>query len=331
MPTVTLFSTSRGCWSSSRRNVVVNAFTLGRSDLKPDKWIAAALGLFLQPVGLLYVARPGWAAFYFALLLGVSAYTIVFPSVQENFLPQTLLAFGVAIVAAFHAFFAARHTDDAAPRPRYSQWRWLLAIVAAFVFLTVAMRAFVFEAYRVPSRSMEPTMPLGTLILVEKWGYGHYSAYGVDILRKPIVADIARADVVVFDYPIDPTRSYVKRVVGLPGDEVSYRAKRLSINGSAVFTIAVGNAGSHMESMGAKSHTVQIDDAAAPINLRHVQNFAGRDQCTIDATGFACKVPAGHYFVLGDNRDNSDDSRYWGFVPASAIVGKVVHASPPRG
>ena len=144
---------------------------------------------------------------------------------------------------------------------------------------------------------------------------------------------LARGDVVVFRYPADPSVDYIKRVVGLPGDKVVYRGKRLTINDEPV---AVQGAGfytdaelnylrlpSFTEKLGTHNHQMMIVPAQPPVDLAQVRQFAHRENCEYNDDGFSCTVPAGHYFMMGDNRDNSQDSRWWGFVPDENIVGKA--------
>ena len=205
------------------------------------------------------------------------------------------------------------------------------ALLAVFV-----LRSFLFEPFRIPSESMVPTLRIGDLILVEKFAYG---------LRVPLVdrtlfatGKPARGDVVVFRYPLDPSENYVKRVVGLPGDTIVYRDKRLTIDGRPVAIDVDGDftdaetgrvVPRFIESLPSgdvvRRHPILVDarraDAFGP-----VAPFPSLGRCTYaaDHTAVACKVPDGEYFVMGDNRDNSADSRYWGFVPDRNLVGKAV-------
>lgn len=201
------------------------------------------------------------------------------------------------------------------------------------ILLVFVLRSFLIEPFKIPSGSMIPTLLVGDFILVNKFTYG---------IRLPIinqkVIDIGepeRGDVMVFHYPRDPSIDYIKRVVGLPGDVISYRDKQLTINGKAVPMEAAGDyqyvetglnfltADKSEEMLGQHRHavlTVRNDPTYEPMR---VEDFPGRENCQHEDDGFTCKVPAGHYFMLGDNRDRSNDSRYWGFVPDKLIVGKA--------
>lgn len=307
---------------------------------KPNKWIAGVLGLLAQPLGLLYVARPGWAVVYFIALCAVGYLKLAFPSGSAPNLLPDLLGAAVAILTAAHAYYIATHAEAKTPRPGYTRWYGLVGSVMGFLALIFLLRVFVAEPFRVPGESMLPLYPVGSIIVVNKWGYGHYGNYGVTLMRTKISAPLARADVIVFDYPQDPQRTYVKRLIGLPGDNVVYRDKRLTINGVAVPTTAVENEGvlasmptrsrQLLETLGASPHTVLVDDSVPSIRLAGVRTFSGREKCAYDESALKCDIPAGNYFVMGDHRDNSEDSRYWGFVPESAIVGKVTHVFVAR-
>ena len=135
----------------------------------------------------------------------------------------------------------------------------------------------------------------------------------------------------VFRYPPKPSLDYIKRVVGLPGDEVAYLNKRLTVNGQPVSTNAVPEFFDEdamryfkqfEEKLGDRSHRLLIDDDR-PAFVPGVEEFPNRQNCRYSVEGVICKVPEGHYFMMGDNRDNSLDSRYWGFVPDKNIVGKA--------
>jgi signal peptidase I len=196
-------------------------------------------------------------------------------------------------------------------------------IVAVFV-----LRSFLFEPFRIPSGSMIPTLVVGDLILVNKFHYG----LRVPVFNQKIVDNNApaRGDVVVFRWPPDPRIDYIKRIVGLPGDEVSYLNKTLLLNGKPVPTRAEPDAFDEeqrlykkqfAETLGTTEHRVLVNPLA-PGGLAP-QDIPFRDNCRWSAEGVVCKVPPGHYFVMGDNRDNSQDSRYWGFVPDENLVGRA--------
>ena len=211
-------------------------------------------------------------------------------------------------------------------QPWWLDWTAGLFPVIITVFL---LRSFLFEPFKIPSGSMIPTLLVGDLILVNKYHYG---------IRLPVINTRITegnkpktGDVMVFRYPPKPSLDYIKRVVGVPGDEVAYLNKRLSINGKPVSTTAVpeffdGDAMRYFkqyeEALGDKPHRLLNDDDR-PAFVPGVEDFPFKQNCQYSVEGVVCKVPEGHYFMMGDNRDNSLDSRYWGFVPDKNIVGKA--------
>lgn len=211
-------------------------------------------------------------------------------------------------------------------QPWWLDWTAGLFPVIIAVFL---LRSFLFEPFKIPSGSMIPTLLVGDLILVNKFHYG---------LRLPVLnikltegTTPARGDVMVFRYPPKPSVDYIKRVVGLPGDTVAYLNKRLTINGQPVVTDAVPEFfdedamryfKQYEEQLGVQKHRL-LNDSDRPAFIPGAEDFMGKDGCSYTVEGVTCKVPQGHYFMMGDNRDNSMDSRYWGFVPDKNIVGKA--------
>lgn len=229
-----------------------------------------------------------------------------------------LIALGItgSIIVSHKLWTIARgrnHDFMNPPRlPRIVDYARSFFPIILIVFL---LRSFVVEPFRIPSGSMLPNLHIGDFILVNKYTYG---------LRLPVthkkIADFGtpeRGDVMVFRYPVEPKLNFIKRVVALPGDELSYIDKRLAINGVNVATeeadryFPAKNTNHNypldqfMETIGEQSHLIVTDSNRGSRNLDRVI------------------VPEGHFFVLGDNRDHSNDSRYWRFVPEDHIVGKA--------
>ncbi len=193
------------------------------------------------------------------------------------------------------------------------------------ILLVFFVRSFIVEPFKIPSGSMMPTLLAGDFILVNKFTYG---------LRVPILNNTfiemnhpERGDVFVFHYPPDPSVDYIKRVVGLPGDKISYQDKRLTINGKLLDVKDVGDyeyvmsglnivtAKQYRETLGSVNHDILIHDVMGSYDVDAIgAKFANNEEIT---------VPAGHYLAMGDNRDNSSDSRVWGFVPERNLVGKA--------
>ena len=237
-----------------------------------------------------------------------------------------LLVFTGLVALADKLYFARQRRATGKREPWWIEYPRSFFPVILIVFV---LRSFVVEPFRIPSGSMIPTLLVGDFILVNKYTYG----IRLPIINKKIVSlnDPERGDVMVFRYPDKPSLDYIKRVVGVPGDTVVYRNKRLYINGE-LQPLAEAPDYLHPERMlysrrftetlnGVK-HDILNDDSQAPGISRHRQ-FPYADQCSYNAEGLSCKVPAGHYFMMGDNRDSSEDSRTWGFVPDANVVGKA--------
>jgi signal peptidase I len=221
-------------------------------------------------------------------------------------------------------------TDNARHIAMQQPW-WLDWTAGLFPLLCVMflLRSFLFEPFKVPTGSMIPSIAIGDMMLVNKFKYG---------VRLPIlntkVADVSspqRGDIMVFRFPPKPTQNYVKRVIGLPGDDISYLNKVLTVNGEILTktpqkdyldadTMAISK--QFEETIADKKHLLLNEDDR-PAYIAGAIEFPNSDHCNYTIEGVRCKVPAGHYFMMGDNRDNSLDSRYWGFVPEANIVGKA--------
>jgi len=232
-------------------------------------------------------------------------------------------------------WFLARGRAADAREPWWIEYPKSFFPVLLIVFL---LRSFVAEPFKIPSSSMRPTLDVGDFILVNKFAYG----LRLPILEQKIVpmSDPQRGDVVVFRYPLNPSQDFIKRVIGLPGDTVVYKNKQLTVNGlpwkqqsAGTYSYLEGLRFETMEQFseavpgdGAKKdHAVAVDPVLPAVSPGQVRPFAGRDNCDYnsDGSGFTCKVPPGQYFVMGDNRDRSDDSRYWGFVPDDHLRGRA--------
>ncbi|MAS81487.1 MAG: signal peptidase I [Legionellales bacterium] len=208
-------------------------------------------------------------------------------------------------------------SDKNANNTEYLQLPLFVEYAKSFfpIFLIVLiLRSFIFEPFKIPSGSMMPTLLIGDFILVNKFDYG---------LRLPVLHNIiiknkipSRGDIAVFRYPQDPSIPFIKRIIGLPGDKIAYQNKTLYINDISIMQKldgrynAVGSgfmmdgASLRIESLGQNDHAILISPTRPSQELEVI-------------------VPDGHYFVLGDNRDNSKDSRFWGFVPDENLVGRA--------
>lgn len=182
------------------------------------------------------------------------------------------------------------------------------------ILLVLILRSFIYEPFRIPSGSMMPTLLVGDFILVNKFAYG---------LRIPVaewkilgLGAPERGDVAVFRFPRDPSLDYIKRVIGLPGDEVAYINKTLAINGRKVEKI-------HGGSYSGEDYELMQPPVSVYSEVVGDRRFDTLEQSYKSGREGVTFVPDGHYFVIGDNRDNSNDSRYWGFVPVGNLVGRA--------
>jgi signal peptidase I len=188
------------------------------------------------------------------------------------------------------------------------------------IFIVLLLRSFLVEPFRIPSGSMMPTLLIGDFILVNKFTYG----VRLPVLHTKIIenGEPQRGDIVVFRFPNDPTVDYIKRVIGLPGDRIQYVDKKIIINGKPVHQTPLSvyqGVGKGKENSGAILISEDLDSVSHDILIR--ENQPSQQGRFIRPEGVI--VPEGHYFVMGDNRDNSNDGRFWGFVPEGNLVGRA--------
>lgn len=203
--------------------------------------------------------------------------------------------------------------EENEPEPKLVEYARSFFPILLIVFL---LRSFVAEPFRIPSGSMKPTLLEGDFVLVNKFIYGlRMPIFGTEILKnkRPQVGDVF-----VFRFPKDTSIDFIKRVVAVPGDKISYKNKVLTVNGMPVAQTFIGrdldkdisglswDVSHFSEKLGNVEHSIFV----------HPGNGLTMDEIT---------VPAGHYFAMGDNRDNSEDSRVWGFVPEDLILGKATY------
>lgn len=263
---------------------------------------------------------------YLALVIGAFILLVQFFSIAAAMLAFVLVS---GVIWTMDRFVWAKKREEVLAPDWVEYGRSFFPVILA-VFV---LRSFVAEPFQIPSSSMRPGLVVGDFILVNKFAYGVRMPIGNNVVVP--VGSPERGDVMVFNYPENPSISYIKRVIGLPGDVVSYKGKRLTINGKPVNT---ESAGEHIyfeqsiepvmnrqytETLGTHRYQVLEVPQQPPFVLSGVSDFPYRENCRYDEDGFTCKVPQGHYFTMGDNRDHSADSRYWGFVPDKYVVGKA--------
>jgi len=196
--------------------------------------------------------------------------------------------------------------------------------------VVVIVRAFLIEPFNIPSDSMVPTLQTGDYILVNKFSFG----VRLPILNTKILdsGEPHRGDVAVFRYPVNPSVSFIKRVIGLPGDKIVYDDGQLSINGEKISKLAIPGVGDsayerfYHEQMGTHNHVIrELDGVWSASSATFILDPKNGQVASADGHHWAVTVPAGHYFMMGDNRDQSADSRFWGFVPEENLSGRAFY------
>jgi signal peptidase I len=235
--------------------------------------------------------------------------------------PLTLIFF---IIWAMDKLIWKQHKQykagQLAKEPAWISWAYDFFPVLAIVLI---VRSFMFEPFNIPSESMNPTLKTGDFILVSKFAYG---------IRLPIIntkiidsGEPKRGEVAVFRYPLNPSVNYIKRVIGLPGDTIVFNEGILTINGQAISKVAMPDMGDSTyehffsEQMGTHSHIVRASQAPYVNSLKNGEFVASNGH------HWEVTVPANHYFMMGDNRDQSADSRFWGFMPEENLAGRAMY------
>ena len=268
--------------------------------------------------GLLEVAWP-------VLFIAVMGLLLKFTDFAAVLLLAALIT---GLICLWDAKWARKRRTDGEPEPVLVDMARAFFPVIVVVFV---IRSFWVEPFKIPSGSMKPTLLVGDFILVNKYTYG----IRLPVINRKIVEinALRRGDVVVFRYPWDTSVDYIKRVVGVPGDKVVYRNKRLTVNGASATVKGEGfytdselnylRLPTYVENLNGHEHQMMIVPAQPPVDLAQVRQFPHRENCEYNDDGFTCTVPPGEYFMMGDNRDQSSDSRYWGFVPDENIKGRA--------
>ncbi len=225
----------------------------------------------------------------------------------------TLLVFSFLIIILIdQLFFAKKRKISAQKQPLIVEYAHSFFWVLLIVWI---IRSFIVQPYRVPTGSLEPTIAPGDFILVNQFAYGlRFPALNYQLVP---VGEPKRGDIVLFYWPVDPNIVFVKRLIGLPGDHIVYKNKTLYINGKEMQQQDLG-AGFDIESNENIAVIVKQENLDGIIHKINVLPQGG-ETGDIDIT-----VPAGNYFMMGDNRDDSEDSRSWGFVPQENIIGKAL-------
>jgi signal peptidase I len=229
----------------------------------------------------------------------------------ELILTSIVLVAGL-LIAADKLWLASRRLTDA-KLPIVLDYAYSLFPVLALVLV---LRSFVVEPFRIPSGSMYPTLHVGDFILVNKMSYG---------IRLPVIysklldtSNPERGDVAVFRFPAEPDKDYIKRVIGLPGDKISYINKTLMVNGKVLKQTLIGRYEAP-DSGAVMNGALELEEKYRDDRHHHI--LVDKERNSTDLMDI--EVPEGHYFVVGDNRDHSYDSRFWGFVPEENLKGRA--------
>lgn len=277
------------------------------------------------------------------LLMMVGIFGILAAGLKWSFTAVLLLFTVLTGIIWLWRKFSLKNTNS----PDANHFRDYMGGFFPIIAVVFVLRTFVAEPFQIPSSSMRPGLVKGDFILVNKFAYG---------IRVPVLNSVAiptgsiqRGDVVVFNYPVQPELNYIKRIVAVGGDVIEYKDKVLTVNGKIEQDTAAGNYAYPDDSNGAPRQAEQFEaqldgrrfmvlkESAAPAVVaptwNHYQDLMSRIgfdsglqqhcQYAEDGSGFRCTVPEGRYFAMGDNRDSSADSRYWGFVDDKLIVGKA--------
>jgi len=269
----------------------------------PNKWFACVLGLLIPPLGFVYISAWKYAAACFIIM--------IIAGIVDNYLFDGWAALIVSISTAAYIFdiFDIFEKQDLSEKQNWNnKWWGVILIPLTLLSVIISVRAFMYEFYTIPSRSMYPNVNVGDFIVASKWGYGNYGAYGYkffssnsELSKKPKLGEVF-----VFEHPTNKTMQ-IFRIVGLPKDRLEFSKRQLTINGSPVLTEKTSKESELIEQLGNEKYRVNY----------HTK-FNDSQSNNLNIT-----VPENSYFVLGDNRDNANDSRFWGFVPTVNIIGKV--------
>lgn len=290
---------------------------------QPKRWLATLLSLVLFASGFIYLGKLRLAIKYW--LVSLIVVLALFFGLGEVY--ASFANFAMHILAAIHSYKIASNYQLSIARPWYTQTLGFIATLLTLLILLILpiflLRAFVFEPFRIPANSMAPNFMAGDFIVISKWGYGNYGAYGINLLHTKPSKSLAHGDVVVFAYPPEPSIDYIKRIIGLPGDHISYKNKQLYVN-SVLIELPSSAKPANLTIETPEKLNIAVTEVTEKMNKQtwHVfktDNLLGQD--------FEVQLSTEQYFVLGDNRDNSSDSRYWGPVPAENIKGVVIYKS----
>jgi signal peptidase I len=268
----------------------------------PNKWFVGVLAFLLPPLSFLYISEKRWAVCYLLLLLlvGLSDFYL------DKLLGVSGLGFVLSIVAIIHSISLLKYIDEDRKIRVFNKWWGALSIPFVFFATVFLGRSFIIEPFQMPSGSMAPTLNIGNHILVYKSGYGVYGTMGVHLYTNESPSKKPESGEIFAFYPPHNQSIFVKRIIGVPGDKIELSGSTLTINGNVVSHNITKSPEMFSESLGNEQYQVQYIES--PMKDR----------------SYSIVVPDKSYFVMGDNRNNSSDSRHWGMVPKGKFIGKVI-------
>ena len=269
---------------------------------QPKVWVAVLLGIIVQPFAFLYLNK---LVLFWLYLILVSVVNLL------DWRYQMHLSIIFMVICPIHAYLVAKNYKAKTTRNWYSKW-WGIPAVYAVIFSTgFLIRSFFYEPFSVPAASMSPSLEVGDVFIIKKLGFGDYGTYGMKLMDTDLSdgIDLKRGKMYAF-YPPNLDIPYVKRLIGKPGDVIKIEQNNISVNGSLLKTTLISKDQEfnyYNEVSGVYSYQIKTTEAGSPIEAS------------------TTTVPEDNYFFLGDNRDNSADSRYWGTVPSTDFVGEVAY------
>ncbi|MGF1726129.1 signal peptidase I [Photobacterium nomapromontoriensis] len=287
---------------------------------KPKGWLAIILGIITQQFVFLYVNKARYFGVYSVLMIAIMIIDVNYYWV-------------LFILCPVHAYIAARRYKSSENRLWYA--RWWMPLLANFSILSIIFvsRVFIIDYYSIPSSAMAPSLNEGEYIVIDKRGFGNYRFAGVQFGKSESKVEPERGEIIAFQYPKNPQIDFVQRIIGLPGDTIVYKNKKLVVIPSCEgkTDLCSDPIIEKVEIKPYDKYSVVYEESIDKNKYNILNNKNRRDQMhryyqqNENPTG-VWKVPAGQYFVMGDNRDNSLDSRYFGFVPKGYIIGTVAYS-----
>jgi signal peptidase I len=267
----------------------------------PNIWFACVITFLIPPLGFVYLSKWKLSSIYLLAL--------VIARTSDIYLFEGWAYLLLSLSATAHIYDICSKEDLKSLNSWNNKLLVVLSVPVGLFGAVFFSKFFLFDYFYIPSNSMVPTLNVGDNIIVSKWGYGNYGAWGLKVHSPDYESrdKPKRGEVFVFEQPGNQAVR-VSRIIGLPGDDIAFSNKRLVINDNRIPT---------EENLGDNYFVETLDDET--YNIQYSQHF------TSDAPSrtFNAKVPNKSYFVMGDSRDSSNDSRYWGFVPEENIIGKV--------